>query len=76
MLIPSILLLVYAWGVGAAFLWDVRGVATRVRRKWEARALEGAMLGRQLPSWAFRAFALWCFVFGVGEFALFNVVGR
>jgi hypothetical protein len=66
-------MLVYAWALGAAFFWDVRGVATRARRKFEARALDGGLY-RKLPSWAFRAFGIWCFVFGVGEFVLFNVV--
>jgi hypothetical protein len=71
-LIPSLVLLVYAWGLGAVFFWDVRGMATRTRRRYEARALYNARYWK-LPSWAFRAFGIWCFVFGVGEFLLFNV---
>lgn len=73
MLIVSLVMLVYAWALGAVFFWDIRGIATRTRRKYEARAFDGALY-RKLPSWAFRAFGVWCFVFGVGEFVLFNIV--
>jgi hypothetical protein len=69
-LVPSTILLVYAVTMGAVFWWDVRGIARRMRTRFESRGFDG-VLYRALPTWAFRAFGAWCFVFGVGQFVFF-----
>ena len=74
MLFPSILL-VASLAMGVGFFWDVRGFATTMRRRLEERDFDGALY-RRLPSWAFRAFGVWCFVFGIGQFALFAALER
>ena len=63
---PS-LILIFSLTWGIILFWDVRGYATRVRRQTEARRFDGALY-RKLPSWWLRAFGIWCFVFGIGQF--------
>lgn len=70
MLFPSIVLLVYAAALGTIFFWDVRGIASKVRARFESRGFDGVQY-RRLPSWTFRVFGAWCFVFGIGQFVLF-----
>ena len=64
---PVLIMLVVSLAVGIVFCWDVRGYATRSRQRLEARTLDGALY-RRLPPWTFRAFGVWCFVFGIGQF--------
>ena len=71
---PSILL-ISSLAMGVGFFWDVRSFATAVRRRFEERSFDGA-LHRKLPSWAYRAFGAWCFVFGIGQFVLFAALER
>ena len=70
---PSILLVV-CLAMGAGFFWDIRGFAAAARRRFEERRFDGA-LHRKLPSWAYRAFGIWCFAFGIGQF-LFAALKR
>jgi hypothetical protein len=67
-LIGSLVLLLLALAMGAAFLWDIRGFATRMRVRLEAREFDGGLY-RRLPPWTFRAAGIWCIVFGVGQLA-------
>jgi hypothetical protein len=62
----SVLLLVLALAMGATAIWDLGGLATAVRARLEALPMLGASYKR-LPSWALRAFGVWCFVFGVAQ---------
>jgi hypothetical protein len=45
---------------------DVGGLATTMRARLDAMPILGAS-HRRLPSWAFRAFGVWCIVFGIGQ---------
>jgi hypothetical protein len=73
--VPSFVVLVGSLVLGAVLHWDVRGYATRSRQRFEARALDGALY-RKLPAWTFRAFGVWCFVFGIGQFVAFYLRRR
>jgi hypothetical protein len=66
--VPSAVLLAFGVVMGAVFVWDLGGLASRVRERLEARSLDGAFY-RRMPSWFLRAFGIWCFVFGIGQFA-------
>jgi len=59
--------LIVSWAMGAGFFWDIRGFATHMRARVEAQPITGR-LNRLLPSWFYRAFGVWCFVFGTGVF--------
>ena len=63
----SVLLLVLAVAIGVVSIWDVGGVVTAMRARLEAMPVLGAS-HRRLPSWVFRAFGVWCIVFGVAQF--------
>lgn len=52
--------------MGAVAIWDVGGMATAIRARLETRPVVGGWYKR-LPPWAFRAFGVWCVVFGVGQ---------
>jgi hypothetical protein len=65
-LIGSLVLLLFALAMGSAFAWDIRGFATRMRTRLEARELDGGLY-RRLPPWTFRAVGVLCIVFGVGQ---------
>jgi len=66
---PVMIMLVLSLVTGVVFCWDVHGYATRFRQRLEARTLDGALF-RRLPTWTFRAFGVWCFVFGIGQFVV------
>jgi hypothetical protein len=61
-----VVLLVVAAAMGVVAIWDVGGLATTMRARLEAMPVLGASY-RRLPSWTFRAFGVWCFVFGIGQ---------
>ena len=61
----SVLLFVFAVAMGAAFTWDIGGLATKMRQRLEAKSIFGDLYKR-MPSWTFRAFGVWCFVCGIG----------
>lgn len=62
----SVVLLVMAVAMGVVAIWDVGGQATTMRARLEAMPVLGAAY-RRMPSWTFRAFGVWCFVFGIGQ---------
>jgi hypothetical protein len=62
----SVVLLVVAIAMGALAIWDIGRLATTMRARLEAMPMAGASY-RRLPSWTFRAFGVWCFVFGIGQ---------
>jgi hypothetical protein len=61
-----VLLLVLAVAMGVVAVWDLGGLATTMRTRLDALPLLGASYAR-LPSWTFRAFGVWCIVFGIGQ---------
>ena len=65
-MIGSVVLLVLAVGMGVVCIWDAGGAATAMRARLEERSMMRAWY-RRLPPWYFRAFGVWCFVFGVGQ---------
>ena len=71
-MIGVLLFFVMAEAMGVAFFWDVRGFASLMRRRMEAGPFGG--LYRRLPSWTYRAFGVWCFAFGFGQFAYFYAI--
>jgi hypothetical protein len=62
----SAVLLVLAVAMGVVCIWDIRGRASTMRARLEARSIMGAWYKR-LPSWSFRVFGVWCLVCGVGQ---------
>jgi hypothetical protein len=62
----SVLLLVLAVAMGVVAIWDVGGLVTTMRARLDAMPMLGASY-RRLPSWVFRAFGVWCIVFGIGQ---------
>jgi hypothetical protein len=62
----SVLLLVPDVAMGAVAIWDPGGLATTVRRRLSAMPVLGALNSRT-PSWAFRAFGVWCILCGIGQ---------
>jgi hypothetical protein len=74
-LVGSVVLLVLGLVMGAVAIWDVRGLASSMRGRLEERSVIGAAYKR-MPSWTFRAFGVWCVVFGVGQFAIVYIVTR
>jgi hypothetical protein len=62
----SVVLLVLAVAMGVAFIGDVGGTATKMRSRLETRSMMRAWCKR-LPPWTFRAFGVWCIVFGIGQ---------
>jgi len=75
MFVPSITLLIAAVVIGAGFFWDIGGFATVMRRQVESQNFD-AGLDKRLPSWVFRTFGAWCFVFGIGQFLLIAALTR
>lgn len=83
----SVLLLVMAIAMGITAIWDIGGMASKMRGRLEERSLFGGLY-RRMPSWTFRAFGVWCIIFGIGqlvyvwhyagrvELARFSVVGE
>jgi hypothetical protein len=65
-MIPSVVLLVIALGMGAVFIWDIGGRASAMRARLEERSVMRAWYKR-LPPWTFRAFGVWAVVFGIGQ---------
>jgi len=61
----SVVLLVLAVAMGVVNMWDVGGLASKMRARLEA--------GRypRMPSWWERVFGVWCFVFGIGQLIFF-----
>jgi hypothetical protein len=76
-MVPSVVLLVVAVAMGVVFIWDVGGAATAMRARLETKSPMGALYKR-LPPWTFRAFGVWCIVFGIGQliFVIATVHGR
>ena len=62
----SVVLLVLAVAMGVVFIGDVGGTATKMRSRLEERSMMRAWY-RRLPPWTFRAFGVWCVVFGIGQ---------
>jgi len=62
----SVFLLVLALMMGVTAIWDLGGLATGVRARLDAAPLLGGAY-RRLPPWTFRAFGIWCIVFGIGQ---------
>jgi hypothetical protein len=62
----SVVFLVLAVAMGAVCIWDLGGAATAVRARLEERSVMRAWY-RRLPPWTFRAFGVWCVVFGIGQ---------
>jgi hypothetical protein len=71
-MVGSVALLVLAVAMGVMCIWDVGGRATFVRERLEERSIMRAWY-RRLPPWYFRAFGVWCFVFGIGQLIFFLV---
>ena len=63
--------------IGVVCIWDVGGLATMMRARLEERSVMRAWY-RRLPSWTFRAFGVWCIVFGIGQliYVIATVHGR
>ena len=70
--IGSAVLLVAAFAMGAAFIWNLGGFADRMRQGLEDAPLAG-VLYRRMPSWTLRAFGIWCLIFGIGQLTFFLV---
>jgi hypothetical protein len=68
----SVILLVLAVAMGVVAIWDVGGLASTVRERLSAMPVLGASY-RLLPSWAFRAFGVWCVLFGIGQLIYISV---
>lgn len=67
--IGSAIFLLLCFAMGATFFWDLGGLATRMDERLQAMPGYGALYRRlPMPSWAFRAFGIWCVVFGIGQF--------
>ena len=62
----SVLLLVLAVAIEIVAIWDLGGLASTVRERLSATPVLGASY-RRLPPWAFRAFGIWCILFGIGQ---------
>jgi hypothetical protein len=62
----SVVLLALAVAMGVVFIGDIGGRATRLRSRLETRSMMRAWYKR-LPPWTFRAFGVWCIVFGIGQ---------
>lgn len=71
-MIGSVLLLVLSAAIGAAFFWDVHGVASGMRARLEEKSVMRAW-HKRLPPWTYRAFGVWCFAFGIGQLIYFGV---
>lgn len=69
MIVP-VLFFVAAVAMGATFIWDIGGLASKMRADLDESPLHGA-LHRRLPSWAYRAFGVWCIIFGTGVLVYF-----
>jgi hypothetical protein len=69
-LIYPVLLFVFCIASGIAFIWNIGGLATRMRASLERDPKYVALFGR-LP-WLPRAFfGAWCIVFGIGQLIYF-----
>lgn len=66
----SILLFVFSFAMGIAFIWDVGGVASRMSARLVARDTVYAALYRRAP-WLNQAFGIWCILFSIGELVYF-----
>jgi hypothetical protein len=71
-MVGSVIFLVLAVAMGVVCIWDVGGAATAVRQRLDERSMMRAWY-RRLPPWYFRAFGVWCFVFGIGQLIFFLV---
>ena len=65
---PGVLFLVICTVMGILFLFDVRGLATRVIQRADEQRFR---LNERLPSWTPRAFGIYAIAFGVAQFFLF-----
>jgi hypothetical protein len=61
-----LVLLVFAVAIGVVNIWDVGGLASKMRARLEARRYYPP-----IPSWWERVFGVWCFVFGIGQLIFF-----
>jgi hypothetical protein len=64
-LVIALVFLVFGVAMGVVLIWDIGGVATRMRAEAEEQPFTGSLMKR-MPSWTFRAFGIWCVAFGVG----------
>lgn len=73
----SALLLVLAVAMGVVAIWDLGSLATAIRARLDPMPVLGASY-RRLRPWVFRAFGVWCIVFGIVQFiyAYATVHGR
>ena len=65
----SVVLLVGAVAIRVVNIWDVGGLASRMRARLEARRYYPP-----IPSWWERVFGIRCFVFGIGQAAVLGNV--
>jgi hypothetical protein len=56
--------------MGVAFIGDVGGFATRMRKGLQN--VQPGVLHRWMPSWTFRAFGVYCIMFAIGELIFFH----
>ena len=69
-MIPSAVLLAFAVLMGIVFIWDLGGLARRMRESLAGLPLGGALY-RRMPTWTLRAFGVWWVIFGIGQFVYF-----
>jgi hypothetical protein len=64
-LIGSVLFCAAVIAIGIAFIWDIGGLASKMRVRAEESPVSGGLY-RRMPSWAFRAFGVWWIICGIG----------
>ncbi|MBO0801587.1 MAG: hypothetical protein J2P25_00715 [Nocardiopsaceae bacterium] len=74
-LVGSVLLLFMGIAMGITAIWDIGGVASRMRADLEEWPLFGGLY-RRMPSWTFRAFGIWCIIFGIGQLIFMYSITR
>jgi hypothetical protein len=67
--VPQVILMVFGVALGVVLLTDFKGLATGMLEQTRWRRDGGWV---NAPNWVARAFAVWCFVFGIGQFFLFR----
>ena len=63
-LVIALVFLVFGVAMGVVLIWDIGGLATRMRAEAEERPFTGSLMKR-MPSWTFRACGIWCVAFGI-----------
>jgi len=65
-LVYSALLFVFGVAMGVTFIWDIGGMATRLREQEIGKGGISTALFKRAP-WMPRAFGVWAIVFGIGQ---------